>query len=312
MENKVKCKIVQDLLPNYIDKLTSEETNSFVEKHLEECTECTEIIENMKKNFEKGKNEVTQKTIKYAKKYKQKVKHLWLIILLFVFLFISIIAIFWPHILWLIFEKKYEIKHNNRYLIEETLSYDKENNLIEENSTHVNDFNVVLSDLEYTENKLNFNLKFSHSEPLNNTGYILRVFNEDYFLGERFNGQLSFDSALEWLISTDTFYKENFNFTDISRNTSIRLTHAPENNYNLLNVTKYQKQDELLEDGSLLHKISFEIPKEFIIDDTLNIVLFDINYQNIGNKTYYQLKEPLSEIKYTIDFKAPFSLQNDI
>ena len=37
MENKEKCKIVQDLLPNYIDKLTSEETNSFVEKHLEEC-----------------------------------------------------------------------------------------------------------------------------------------------------------------------------------------------------------------------------------------------------------------------------------
>ena len=53
MENKEKCKIVQDLLPNYIDKLTSDETNSFVAKHLEECTECTEIIENMKKNFEK-------------------------------------------------------------------------------------------------------------------------------------------------------------------------------------------------------------------------------------------------------------------
>ena len=55
--NKDKCKIVQDLLPNYIDKLTSEKTNSFVKKHLEECNECHEIIENMKKDFEKEKKE---------------------------------------------------------------------------------------------------------------------------------------------------------------------------------------------------------------------------------------------------------------
>ena len=60
MENKEKCKIVQDLLPNYIDKLTSEETNSFVEKHLEECNECHEIIENMKKDFEKERNELNK------------------------------------------------------------------------------------------------------------------------------------------------------------------------------------------------------------------------------------------------------------
>ena len=183
MENKEKCKIVQDLLPNYIDKLTSEETNSFIEKHLEECKECHEIIENMKKDFEKERNELNKKTIKYAKKYKRKVKHLWFIILLFILLFISIIAIFRNDILWLYYEKKYEIKHNNRYLIEETLSYDKENKLVEENSIHVNDFKVVLSDLEYTDNKLNFNLKFSHSKPLNHAGYILRVFNEDYCLG---------------------------------------------------------------------------------------------------------------------------------
>ena len=30
-ENK-ECKIVQDLLPNYIEKLTNEETNQFIEE----------------------------------------------------------------------------------------------------------------------------------------------------------------------------------------------------------------------------------------------------------------------------------------
>ena len=310
MENKDKCKIVQDLLPNYIDKLTSEETNSFVKKHLEECNECHEIIENMKKDFEKERNELNKKTIKYAKKYKRKVKHLWFIILLFILLFISIIAIFRYNILWLYYEKKYEIKHNNRYLVEEALSYDKENKLVEENSVHVNDFKVVLSDLEYTENKLNFNLKFLHSKPLNHAGYILRVFNEDYCLGDRFNGQISLDSATEWLISMDKFYEENFHFDDVEKNVEKRMIGFDQNDYMLLkgNITKY---GEILEDGSLIHKISLEIPEEFVIDDVLNIDLFDINYQNIGNPEFYQVKAPLSEIKYTIDFTTPDTPQNN-
>lgn len=312
MENKEKCKIVQDLLPNYIDKLTSEETNSFVEKHLEECKECHEIIENMKKDFEKERNELNKKTIKYAKKYKRKVKHLWFIILLFILLFISIIAIFRNDILWLYYEKKYEIKHNNRYLIEETLSYDKENKLVEENSIHVNDFKVVLSDLEYTENKLNFNLKFSHSKPLNHTGYILRVFNKDYCLGDRFNGQISLDSAIEWLICMDKFYEENFYFDDTETNVENRIRGLGfENNDYMLFDGRITKYGEILDDGSLVHKISLEIPEEFVIDDVLNIDLFDMNYQNIGNKEFYQLKAPLSEIKYTIDFTTPDTTPNN-
>ena len=245
-----------------------------------------------------------------AKKYKRKVKHLWFIILLFILLFISIIAIFRYNILWLYYEKKYEIKHNNRYLVEEALSYDKENKLVEENSVHVNDFKVVLSDLEYTENKLNFNLKFLHSKPLNHAGYILRVFNEDYCLGDRFNGQISLDSATEWLISMDKFYEENFHFDDVEKNVEKRMIGFDQNDYMLLkgNITKY---GEILEDGSLIHKISLEIPEEFVIDDVLNIDLFDINYQNIGNPEFYQVKAPLSEIKYTIDFTTPDTPQNN-
>ena len=57
--------------------------------------------------------------------------------------------------------------------------------------------------------------------------------------------------------------------------------------------------------------ISLEIPEEFVIDDILNIDLFDINYQNIGNKEFYQLKAPLSEIKYTIDFTTPDTTPNN-
>ncbi|MGN0677364.1 MAG: zf-HC2 domain-containing protein, partial [Ruminococcus sp.] len=43
----MKCKIIQDLLPLYCDKLTSQESNEEIEKHLRDCEECTHIYENM-------------------------------------------------------------------------------------------------------------------------------------------------------------------------------------------------------------------------------------------------------------------------
>ena len=51
MNEKKDCKIVQDLLPNYIENLTSEETNLFIKEHLKECNECQNILENMQKEL---------------------------------------------------------------------------------------------------------------------------------------------------------------------------------------------------------------------------------------------------------------------
>ena len=80
MENKENCKIVKDLLPSYIDGLTSEDTQKYIETHLEECNECKESLENMKKDFEKEKKDIANKSIKYAKKINKKIKSLLLII----------------------------------------------------------------------------------------------------------------------------------------------------------------------------------------------------------------------------------------
>jgi predicted anti-sigma-YlaC factor YlaD len=44
MKEVVTCSIVQDLLPNYIEKLTMNETNIFIEKHLETCVSCKEVV----------------------------------------------------------------------------------------------------------------------------------------------------------------------------------------------------------------------------------------------------------------------------
>ena len=52
MNGKKDCVIVQDLLPNYIENLTNEETNKYIEEHLKGCTECKTVFENMKKKVD--------------------------------------------------------------------------------------------------------------------------------------------------------------------------------------------------------------------------------------------------------------------
>ena len=43
MKEQKICNIVQDLLPNYIENLTNEETNKFIDENLKECSECNQL-----------------------------------------------------------------------------------------------------------------------------------------------------------------------------------------------------------------------------------------------------------------------------
>ncbi|MFR5683809.1 MAG: hypothetical protein ACLUD1_07125 [Clostridia bacterium] len=47
-----KCIIIQDLLPNYIEKLTSDETKQYSKEHLKRCQKCQKILKNMKEKIE--------------------------------------------------------------------------------------------------------------------------------------------------------------------------------------------------------------------------------------------------------------------
>lgn len=94
MKEKRNCKVVEDLLPNYIEKLTNEETNKFVEEHLNECTDCKKTLENMKKDVDLNAPKRNDKEVKYIKKYNKKLKilrNILLVILLIVFIYIGCI-----------------------------------------------------------------------------------------------------------------------------------------------------------------------------------------------------------------------------
>lgn len=48
MEQRLVCDTVRDLLPMYIDQMTSETSNESIKQHIEECGECKAALEQMR------------------------------------------------------------------------------------------------------------------------------------------------------------------------------------------------------------------------------------------------------------------------
>lgn len=88
MKNEKECNIIRDLLPNYIEKLTNNDTNEFIEKHIENCEECNDLLKNYK--TENKVNEDDKIFINYAKKFNLKFNILKYIIIIIVFILIVI------------------------------------------------------------------------------------------------------------------------------------------------------------------------------------------------------------------------------
>lgn len=74
------CKIVQDLLPNFVDKLTTESTNEFIKEHLKECKKCSEVYEKMSEQIDLDYN-IENKEVKCMKKVHKKILIMGIIIL---------------------------------------------------------------------------------------------------------------------------------------------------------------------------------------------------------------------------------------
>lgn len=83
MENKLSCNIIKDLLPMYVDEISSKETNDCIKEHLDRCDTCKkEYYKILKVNNSNEKNN----DIETFRKFKSK------IILIFIFFMIISIA----------------------------------------------------------------------------------------------------------------------------------------------------------------------------------------------------------------------------
>lgn len=76
MKEKQSCAVIKDLLPLYMEGLTSDETNQVIKKHLEECDGCKRLYHSLQQEIagEKGREEETNETVKevdYLKKIRR-------------------------------------------------------------------------------------------------------------------------------------------------------------------------------------------------------------------------------------------------
>lgn len=88
---KLNCYIVRDLLPSYIENLTSGETKEDIQKHLERCMECRGVYEDMNSDIEDKREEGVRRPdcLNFLSKLKGTLLHktgFGLAVILFVFL----------------------------------------------------------------------------------------------------------------------------------------------------------------------------------------------------------------------------------
>ena len=85
---KKECKVIQDLLPSYVEELVSEETKKFVDEHLNECEKCRESLEAMKEKLTTNTEKV-EKTVKYLKKYNRELRVFQMLLLIILIIFVA-------------------------------------------------------------------------------------------------------------------------------------------------------------------------------------------------------------------------------
>jgi predicted anti-sigma-YlaC factor YlaD len=71
MKSNLKCEVVRDILPLYVDNLTSEVTNKEIEKHLNECKECKGVELMMRNEIVNEQAKTLDKEVDFLKTIKK-------------------------------------------------------------------------------------------------------------------------------------------------------------------------------------------------------------------------------------------------
>ncbi|WP_455544325.1 zf-HC2 domain-containing protein [Intestinibacter sp.] len=87
--SELKCNIVEDLMPLYIDDLVSESTKEDIENHLNECDNCNKNYERLRQDIILDSRDINLKdgdsenlkidTLSSIKKYLNKAKYIFII-----------------------------------------------------------------------------------------------------------------------------------------------------------------------------------------------------------------------------------------
>lgn len=96
MKENISCAIIQDLLPNYIDRTLSDTSKDLVANHLDKCVDCKNEFENMNSLIEV--TPVKEIELDYLKKVHKKCRNILLACIILIFIsFITLIFISEPN-----------------------------------------------------------------------------------------------------------------------------------------------------------------------------------------------------------------------
>lgn len=180
----MKCEIVKDLLPSYIDGLTSAESNSEIEEHLLTCQECTEALGQMKTEVDVENVEFNKEMIKPFKKLNKRIFRA-VIITLAVCILITGSYFYFFAIGWRVNSNDMNIEYssnNGEILIEFELTNGNVLNNWSKHSTSVASisftecFSSILDDRGKYPNQFSYGI--SKTEPFTDDDYIILRFKD--------------------------------------------------------------------------------------------------------------------------------------
>ena len=108
----MKHSVFKDLAPVYIDKLTSDETNEQIEQHMEQCEECRNYLNKMKRDlFSEDENErrKDKRNVDYFQKVRSKnKKRIFVIVSSLLAMFLVLITAY-----YFVFENMWQASSDN-------------------------------------------------------------------------------------------------------------------------------------------------------------------------------------------------------
>lgn len=80
---RVPCKVIEDMLPMYYDKVCSEESAALVEEHIKDCPHCSQILSDLRADIDIHETKVDDiKPLKKIQKSYKKMRLGWVIAIL--------------------------------------------------------------------------------------------------------------------------------------------------------------------------------------------------------------------------------------
>lgn len=70
--NMIPCEIIKDILPMYVEGLTSGETNRYIEEHLQICDDCASVLRSMKADVPKADNVSSDIEVDFLRKNRKR------------------------------------------------------------------------------------------------------------------------------------------------------------------------------------------------------------------------------------------------